>query len=136
MEYVQRLPLILGCLAAIVAGIISYASGITDQNIYIRMVIALLVFFLIGVYIKKTILRIKKEVDKKNEEEKRMQEEKIESERIARKAEEIHKINAHKIDLTVDDSKTDGLNDSGKISNDDFEPLATSKAIRSKIKAE
>jgi mannitol-specific phosphotransferase system IIBC component len=136
MEYVQRLPLILGCLAAIAAGIISYTSGNTDQNIYLRMFIALLVFFIIGIYIKKTILRLKKEVDIKREEEKKIQAEKIESERIAKKAEGKQKSSSHKIDFTVDGSDIDDLNDSGKITNDDFEPLAASKAIRSKIKAE
>lgn len=131
MEYIQRLPLILGCLAAITAGIISYASGITNQYIYLRMAVALLVFFIIGVYIRGTVLRIKKEVEKKREEEEKVQLERIESERIAKKAAEKQKNGTHKIDLTVDDS-----DDSNRISNDDFEPLAASKAIRSKINAE
>ena len=134
MEYIQRLPLILGCVAAIVAGTISYALGNSNQIIYLRMAVVMLVFFIIGIYIKRTILRLKNEIDKKKEEEKRKQMEIAEAERIAKKAAERQKNNTHKIDLTAGDS--DDLGDSSRISNDDFEPLTASKAIKSQIKSD
>lgn len=97
MERIYKLPFILGCLAAMAAGVASYAAGAESRTIYLRMAVMMLTFFIIGLYVKNTILSIENEV-------------------------QVKKHQIHKLDLPAEDTR------------DDFEPLAISKAIRSKTK--
>lgn len=97
MERIHKLPFISGCLAAIAAGVASYAAGVESRTIYLRMAVMMLTFFIIGVYVKNTVLSIENEV-------------------------QVKKSQIHKLDLSAGDS------------HNDFEPLAISKAIRSKTK--
>ncbi|NLV35178.1 MAG: hypothetical protein GXY17_00675 [Clostridiaceae bacterium] len=129
MGYIRKLPFRLACLAAIITGIVSYSAGVVDQSIYLRMALMMLLFFILGLYIKNTIRTVRKEVfireiEKKNEErlrKKQMQEEEKAAavERIKQQVQQGE--SGRKIDFVADDS------------DDDFEPLTVSRAIRTKI---
>lgn len=137
MERIAKLPFILGCSAAIVTGSASYLTGMNSQGIYIRMAVMMLIFFIIGVYIRGTISSIKKEVlirkiREKHEERERHRREK-EEERAAANAARFSPVvqpvepdrhgneKLNSVDLTADDS------------DEIFEPLTVSRAIRTKI---
>ena len=129
MGYIRKLPFRLACSAAIITGIVSYSAGVVDQSIYLRMALMMLLFFILGLYIKNTIRTVRKEVfireiEKKNEErlrKKQMQEEEKAAavERIKQQVQQGE--SGRKIDFVADDS------------DDDFEPLTVSRAIRTKI---
>lgn len=139
MERIHKIPFILGCSAAIVTGIVSYAAHTDGRIIYMRMAVMMLIFFIIGLYVKNTILSIQKEVQYKKQEEKRTKEEQLYHQAEEEKASaSAHKLGqqghtpeqqgqiqgkqVHKLDLVADDTE------------DDFKPLAMSKAVSSKVK--
>lgn len=133
MGHIRKLPFILGFSAAIVTGIVGYSAGVVDQAIYLRMALMMLLFYILGIFISSTIETIKKEVairkiERKNEErlrKKQMKEEEKEAIAAAASASLRQKAQEdplpRKIDLAADDS------------DEDFEPLTVSRAIRTKI---
>ncbi|NLK86660.1 MAG: hypothetical protein GX279_04110 [Clostridiaceae bacterium] len=128
MERLRRLPFISGCMAAVLAGIISFAAGADSQKIYIRMAVMMLVFFILGTFVRNTIFDVKRQAairkrEKELEEEqrlKRLKEEKI-AEAMAAKKNAAK--SAHTIDMAAGDTEMDG-----------FEPLSIAQAVRTKAK--
>lgn len=129
MGHIRKLPFTLGCLAAIVTGIVGYSAGVVDQTIYLRMAAMMLLFYVLGIYIKNTIRTVKKEVvireiERKNEEilRKKQMEEDEKAALAARVKQPLQQDGSpHRIDFVADDS------------DEDFEPLTVSRAIRTKI---
>lgn len=130
MERIHKLPFILACIAAIAAGAASYVAHVESQYIYLRMAVMMLVFFIIGLYAKNTILSIKKEVQIKKLEQKKAEEQQLRQQREEQKNSSTASVQQamqqekqiHKVDLVAEDA------------GDDFEPLAMSKVISSKVK--
>lgn len=128
MERLRRLPFISGCMAAVLAGIISFAAGADSQKIYIRMAVMMLVFFILGTFVRNTIFDVKRQAairkrEKELEEEqrlKRLKEEKI-AEAMAAKKNAAK--STHTIDMAAGDTEMDG-----------FEPLSIAQAVRTKAK--
>lgn len=121
MEFIHRLPFILGAIMAVIVGIVSFSINTETRDIYIRMSITMIVFFVLGLYLKNILERIAIEIkEKKAEQELRELEEKnrIEQERL--KAEEMEKANIHKVDISV-----------GEKYGEDFSPLKVSEYIKS-----
>lgn len=125
MEYVHKLPFLLGAAAAIIVGIISNLINASQQDTYIRMAMSMIIFFAIGVYIRNTLQKIHEELEsKKQEEENRIMAEMEEDEKLA--AEEEERMNQElklktvgtKIDFKVDDV------------GEDFSPLTVSEYIK------
>jgi hypothetical protein len=122
MEYIHKLPFFMGVAIAIIVGLICNLSNVGQQDTYIRMAISMIIFFIIGVYIRNTLQKIYEELEKKKqEEEKRIKDESEE----AKRAEEERlnpesKLNGtgSKIDIKVDDM------------GDDFSPLTVSEYIK------
>ncbi len=137
MGRIAKLPFILGCSAAIVTGSASYLTGMDSQGIYVRMAVMMLIFFIIGVYIRGTISSIKKEVVirkiREQHEERERQRRQKEEERAAANSARLSHIaqpvetdrqgneKLNRVDLAVDDS------------DEVFEPLTVSRAIRTKM---
>lgn len=139
MEYIHRLPFVLACLAAMSAGVSGYITGAENRIIYMRMTIMMLAFFIIGLYIKNTIVSLEDEVrikklEKEEQErvEKQKEEEAAELEQASmfqgqdqgqpqKQPQKQQQKQQQKVDLIAQDE------------DDDFEPLAISKAIKSKI---
>lgn len=130
MGHIQKLPFLAGCSAAIVTGITSYAAGVENQMIYLRMSVMMLVFFILGYYAKNTILSIKSDVQAKEIQRA------IEEEHNQRLLKEEQRANAH---ATKQPYENQGRNQTSIVDlvaddTEDFEPLALSKAIKTKVK--
>ena len=115
MRYIHRLPFILSSSMAIIVGLISYRQSVTNQEIYTRMSISMIAFFIIGLVIKNLFEKIIEELENKKEQE----------------AEELNNMDVeipqegnketHKIDYKVDDY------------GEDFQPLKISEILSKKI---
>ncbi|HHV98979.1 MAG TPA: hypothetical protein GXX36_05765 [Clostridiaceae bacterium] len=120
MGYIQRLPFILTSSVTIIIGLVCYVSGASTRDTFIKMIISLTVFYIIGLIVRNLILEIKKQVDEKIEQEK------LESQKKAE--EELGKSES------TTDNETDKLTDSkfNKKANDadEFTPLNASKVIK------
>ncbi len=130
MGNIRKLPFILGCLAAIVTGIVSYSVGVVDQTIYLRMAVMMLLFYILGLYIRYTVRLTKKEVkirEVERQKEERIRKKQLEEEkRVATINERLKQVgkqedSGYKVNLTANDAE------------DDFEPLTVSRAIRTGI---
>lgn len=124
MERIHKLPLILGCLAAMAVGMASYVTGVENRTIYLRMAVMMLVFFMIGSHIKNTVLSIEKEVQDKKKEQERAEEQRLRQQAEEQKAAAIasKQQKTYTLDLVAEDAE------------DDFKPMEMSKAISSKVK--
>jgi capsular polysaccharide biosynthesis protein len=124
MDRIHKLPFLLGGFVTVLVGAISYGSGSDNKTIYIRMVIFMVVFYIIGIYARNTIIAINKEVqEKKQQEEYDLMKEK-EIEAAQNKAEGHNQVQEqeHILDLIADDS------------HEEFTPLSLSDVISKKIK--
>lgn len=65
MDYTSKIPFISGASVTIIVGILSYKSGYELKTICIRMTFSMVVFFLIGIYLRSFIRRMKREVKQK-----------------------------------------------------------------------
>lgn len=70
MHYTSKIPFMLGAIMTIIIGIISFYKSVEPQQIYLRMILSLVSFFLLGVIIKSTIEKIQSELQEKYEKEK------------------------------------------------------------------
>lgn len=133
MERIHKLPFILGCIAAMAVGVASYIAGSESRTVYLRMAVMMTVFFIIGLYIRNTVLAIEKEVQEKRQEQEDSEDEQLDKlspeqqeAASALNGQPLHQANSHaqvhKVDLTAKDT------------GDDFEPLVISKVIRSNVK--
>jgi len=120
MDLIRRLPFLFGSFMAVIAGFASYICGTDSRSIYIRMAVCMVVFYILGTFIKNTVGNIKKEITI-NEEYKRLKEKEEEAERahVDRRAD--HK-QGQKVNLVADDT------------NDEFSPMMVSRVITSKMK--
>ncbi len=117
MGCVQKLPFILGSIAAILIGMIGTYSNLDQKNIYIRMAIGMVAFFAIGVYIKKVLTEIIEELEAKKREEQRKLEEEEQQRLMEEQANEQE--NKPQIDIKVDDDY-----------GEDFSPLTISDYLK------
>ncbi|HOA55540.1 MAG TPA: hypothetical protein PLY59_06720 [Clostridiales bacterium] len=68
MGDIRKLPFLSGCSAALLAGIISYAAGVDNQVIYIRMAVMMFLFYMLGVFVRNAIVKTRNELDEKKRE--------------------------------------------------------------------
>ena len=122
MEIIMKTPYLLAILAALATGIISITDGADINTASIRMIIAMVVFYIIGIVVSSTLKGIVEEQERiKLEAENKLKEE----ERLA--AIEKMKKEAHlgtNLDLVADNNTED----------DDFTPLDFSQAVRTKMR--
>mgnify|MGYP001082662341 CR=1 FL=1 len=120
MDYVHKLPFILGASMAILIGAISNRSGVESKTIYIRMSLGLVAFFILGLYIRCLIYKINGEIKrKKNKEELKL---KIELEKAR-----MSKTEKHSVDYRVDDNSFEmDINPDldEKLYDEEFTPLS------------
>lgn len=74
MEYIHKLPFILGCFMAIVVGIINYSLGVEQQNIFTRVAISLVIFFITGLIIRNLLNDLLEELEKRKKEQEELEE--------------------------------------------------------------
>ncbi len=116
MEYIQRLPFILGAVMAIVVGMLSYSSTADMKQVYLKMAICMIVFYILGVFIKNTVFKINSDIEAKK---KKIELEELEKERLEEEAREEQArqeaavkqgSKSPKIDIKVDDDEFVPLN--------------------------
>ncbi len=116
MEYIQRLPFILGAVMAIVVGMLNYSSTADMKQVYLKMAICMIVFYILGVFIKNTVFKINSDIEAKK---KKIELEELEKERLEEEAREEQArqeaavkqgSKSPKIDIKVDDDEFVPLN--------------------------
>jgi uncharacterized membrane protein YraQ (UPF0718 family) len=111
MYRVQKLPFILGASMSIITGLICYYTKLELKDTYIRMMLSLIIFFIIGVFARKSIVKIKVEVDDKlkADELERLQMEAKEKLELKRQEELENKGSIIDLEVSDDDFITDDL---------------------------
>ncbi len=122
METIMKIPFLLALLAALTTGIISIISNANTNQTCFRMIIAMMSFYLIGVFVSSTLKTIVEEQNKlKLEAENKIREEEIERIKAEKLKQEEHL--GTNLNLVADNEIDDG-----------FTPLNLSQAVRTKMK--
>lgn len=128
METIMKIPFLLAMAASIITGVISISGNSSTNQTCIRMIIALIGFYVLGKILSSTLAGIVKEQNKlKLEAERQQQLEQFKLEQIKQEQEMNGKLKQEehlgtKLDLFADSSQDDG-----------FSPLDLSQAIRTKV---
>lgn len=137
MERIMRLPLLLGFLAAVITGAANHVAGVGNQVIYMRMAVMMLVFFLLGIYIRNTVISLRNEVQNRKIERKRREEQELKRQKEEQKAAEYAaRFYPGKDEKSQEQSQDEVSTADQKAfskTGEDFEPLALSKAIKTKV---
>jgi len=122
METIMKIPFLLAMIAALATGFISIINNANTNQTCIRMIIALVSFYLIGVFVSSSLTNIVEERNKqKLEDELLIREQgKLEREKAEALKQEEH-LGAN-LDLVTGNTIDDG-----------FTPLDLSQAIRTKV---
>ena len=115
MRYIHRLPFIMGILAAIIAGMLSFKQDIAPRDIYVRMCICLVVFMILGLYARRTLEGIIQEMEEKKN---RDMMEALEAQKMTQAQ---GKAATSTVDYKIDDDY-----------GEDFSPLTVSDIIKGK----
>ncbi|MGI6778689.1 MAG: hypothetical protein ACOX7R_12475 [Acetivibrionales bacterium] len=68
MDYIHRLPFVIGLAAAIITGVAGYICNTNEQTLYLRMIVSMVVFYFIGVYIRYSLNKTMEELEQKKKE--------------------------------------------------------------------
>lgn len=79
MVYLKRFPYILATFMGIVVGIVSYISGVEIDEIYIRMLSGIVLFYFLGLIIRGFVFSMQKDLEKKIKEDINENDESIEN---------------------------------------------------------
>jgi len=110
MEYIHRLPFIFGALMASIIGMINYKYNFTLKQICVRMTVAMVIFYIIGLYLRSTVEKLNEEIEKKKDLEKIAERERLEQEELEKKKQQpVSNVQqtASTIDYHVDDNNDD-----------------------------
>lgn len=122
MDYIHKLPFILSAVTTLLYGLMSYKIINDNQTLFLKMAICMVVFYLLGLYIRNTIKSIQADIQERIEREKREEEERIAQEKARQKEQESGENNNRSvIDIRVEDN------------SEDFSPLNVSRIIKSSI---
>lgn len=132
MEYIQRLPLILSLLMAIIIGITAYINGDKNQNIYLKMAVCVLGFYVLGLYARNVIKKTIDEIEEKKEKQKES-----ENENQKLQKQEGLKEKEKNAGVVNDISKMGGIPEINlQTDEDNFQPLKVSKVIKNYVSAD
>ena len=124
MQYLQRLPLILALAGSLVSGLLSLSRLRTRNEVLLQMVLTMVVFYIVGFFIRSTVLSIKTQVDEKwVKEEAAEKAQKEEEEAEERKRVKTEEFLGKSIDYTANDF------DDGS-----FDPLPVSEFLIKELK--
>lgn len=73
MEYIHKLPFVVGSFMAIVVGLVNYKLGVDQQDTYTRIAISLVLFFVVGLVIRNTLSSLYEEFEKKRREQEELE---------------------------------------------------------------
>ncbi len=128
MDYIRKIPILLGFGSGLLIGFIGYASKIPNNEIISNMFIGMAIFYLVGIVIRNTIKNITEAIMQKiaerEEEAKRQEEEK--KKELEKAQEEEEKKKGSNIDLVADDD--------AEQESDDFDVLPVADFIKKELK--
>lgn len=128
MDYIRKLPLLMGLTGAILIGLIGYAKKIPNKENMLKMIIIMVIFYIVGLFIRNTITGILEEIKQKAlEKEKQELEEKKRQEELENENKKEKKRNSI-IDLVADDEFNSETND------EDFDALPVADFIKNELK--
>lgn len=122
METIMKIPLLLALLASLLTGLISILNHVDTNHTCVRMIIALVSFYIIGSVISWTLSNIMEEQNelKREAEMKLKEQERLEMEQALKAMQKEHL--GGNLDLVADN----------KLDND-FSPLDLTQAIRGEL---
>jgi hypothetical protein len=122
MEIVRKMPMIIALGAALLAGIIGYTSKIPNREIMGRMLIAMLVFYILGLMLRSTAMDIAKTVEEKRKADDELA--LLEQKEAEKKEKEIEKEKGlgNNLDLSTND-----------YADEDYNPIPVSEFIRREL---
>lgn len=126
MDYVRKIPLLLGTGAGLITGLIGLSAGVPNKQNMLNMCVGMVVFYIVGILIRSTIRDISEyvmELARKKEEEEQKLKKEVSSREAGEKKEEQA---APGIDLKVG-------NESGQ-EDEDFEDLRIAEFIKNELK--
>ncbi|MBP7175707.1 MAG: hypothetical protein KBA53_05740 [Thermoclostridium sp.] len=118
----QKLPLLLALAAAFLSGLIGFIRNASQKVILTRMVLMMVLFFVIGLFARSTLMNIKDQVAQRKKQEE--EEEQKKKQELAKKAKEQEMGLGKNIDFSA-----------GKEDEDDFDPLPVSEFIKKELKS-
>ncbi|OPX44564.1 hypothetical protein CLHUN_15580 [Ruminiclostridium hungatei] len=121
----MKIPFLLAMTAALVTGIISISNNAGTNQTCIRMIIALIGFYILGAIVSSTLTGIVEEQQRRKLEEEKQRKlaaVKLEEQQMAELLEQEEHLGTN-LDLVAGSSLDDG-----------FSPLDLSQAIRTKVK--
>ena len=116
----MKIPFLLAILAAILTGLYSITNKMDTNQTCIRMIIAMVSFYLIGMFVSSTLTNIVEEQNIRKLEAEIQMRQKLDKEKAEKLKQEEH-LGAN-LDLVADNKLDDG-----------FSPLDLSQAIRTKV---
>ncbi len=121
MGYIQKLPFILASTITIIVGLVCYTSGASNMDTFVKMIISMTIFYLIGMYVRNLIIDIKKQVD-----ENRKKEELERNKNAEKESTNIDGTNNKNVDFQTQTENVKKENNN----SDEFTPLMASKVIK------
>lgn len=122
MQYLQKLPLLLALAAAFLSGLVGFVRHNPQKEILFMMVLAMVLFFAIGLFARSTLTNIKNQNERKKKEKE--QEELKKQQELEKQSKEKEMGLGRKIDITA-----------GKADEDAFNPLPVSEFIKKELKS-
>lgn len=119
MEYIRKLPYILAALMTMIIGTVSFLGGAEQKDIYLRMLLCMVIFLVIGMAIRSILVKLIEDIQEKNKEDI--------SRNPGNETEESNP-NGSVIDFRVDDTSL------REEYEEEFTPLKVSQVIRSSLK--
>ncbi len=122
MQYLHKLPLLIALAAAFLMGLLGFARRSPQKEILVQMVLAMVLFFVIGLFVRSTLTNIKEQIEQKKKE--RELEELKKQQEMEKQEKEMEIGLGRNIDFTA-----------GKEDEDAFNPLPVSEFIKKELKS-
>ncbi len=106
MDYIRKLPLLLALTGAIITGMVGYTHHVANNDNMARMMVVMLVFYIIGLIIRRTILDTidtHKLKEQERQEEERLLLEQEKAEEKAEKEKKAQSTLSSTVDLAADE---------------------------------
>ncbi len=68
MDFIHRLPFIIGAFVTIIIGLVNIQAGSDLQDTYKKMAVGIVVFFMVGLFARHFLLSLMEEVEAKKKE--------------------------------------------------------------------
>lgn len=125
MDYIGKIPLLLGAGAGLIIGLIGLSAGVPNKENMLNMCVGMVIFYMVGILIRSTVKGIivqVMEMIRKKEEEKRRE---MEKNRIKDQKEKEESLGSN-IDMTVGD-------ESELPDDDNFDDLPIAEFIKNEL---